>query len=1530
MRTNNIIVLLALLAVTTPVLAATSVDIAPWYPKGNEYIFICNSDFEATHYNWYFGDGEKLIHVEEQSVFHRYADDGEFRVSCTAKAFGANEGGSISVEVGEDTTVTPGATVQIKDGWPKGQDYIFICDTDIPTTSYDWYFGDGDKLLGVENRDVYHSYTQPGSYQVSCSATNYSRSEEASTPIVVGDGTPNQPPTNSFLFETFSDNDYTNNPTWEIQTTEIGTVTYDASTGAAHIVRANAGGAGRSSWLVIPLSIPVTDDTAASFDIKVTSKSLGGAGSYGTEFPVNVGFTVRRADGGLWQVWYAYNYDGGSDSSDGETLYSYDNVTIIATGDAPVDAWLRGEMHTIRDAIPDAQEIVAARIGGVGWDFNGWYDNIRVFEPTPELPEWGSTLFLTSGVVNGQTVSDSQRTVTVNPGEAISGSIDFDVHSTYGSNAVMVFAGTSTWGENSASCVDHGFISTPGDYSKTVPVTFTAPNEPGEYYLIYQYRGEFNAPQVCSLTNWGTGDGSAQWDDGNDMADWSADMIASANDNGRVLAQLEYNDGFKPFYVPAQAIKIIVEEQDTQPSPTCLLDASATVSSGWIEYDRTVGEERHFVWIQEPMRIHWLEATRDGELSLTRSWYNGNWNATHPEASFCIGGNCVTPATRSTTVESTCAQAPEPSLEIRLYPGFPVDYKAAFECVANGFTPEEYNWDFGDGQTQTTSDYDAFVVYTTLGTHEVSCSAEHNGVTYTDSLSVTADAPISPSLITGENQHVNSTLTVGGNSGPMWGTYLQLVEQNGNDFTLHCGEIGHRTAYPTSWQIPPGVEVMSTSADTETKVLRAAGPGSYEFWCSQGVRDTKIIPDFYSESETNVLYHNSLPAFGYGPDKAITGYGVSLSVSVDDATACYPGLSNLTVACDLGSVGGYQNAPVTSDSINGNCRVITCGGGGTTSQFTACEQVDGDQYSYVVNATSWSGGYGMRGCFDNTCFTITGSRCDGSRCWVNGEIQTSPEMALCMEGVGGSEQADLHGRAIRTFISSLPYGEQIPELNAHIENIGTAPVDSPFFNEYYLSSDDVLDESDYLIASGEHTEYLYENGGDTQHKFSSLPPPQVSPGTYKLLGAIDTNNSINESNESNNKFIGDTLVIAERPFCYEPVRMLEADCDGTITQDTFTGCRQITCEKDGQTMQVQACDHESAEQSYFDMLRSGARLDFCLGDTCFQPAETNNDYARSDDASCEEPPVDDPSATLSVLEELSADHNQVFSCDTTFDATHYTWYVDDTEVFAKDLETYGPNTATFEQYFHTFPNEGTYSVRCEASDDEGNTADDELELVVTTPATPEEIAESPFVVWADFEYLGDNQAQVTCESAGIAQASPWMWVTRGRWDNAYPETLVDFRNYDGSFYLAAQGDYEVRCAVGTVSEDAWREGINQGSFKGYSCFGGPRDGDPQCNVGGETITGTVPEDAPPILVTPIAGQENNYTVTCNGPNDYYIRVTVDDADVGSISSWEGTDHNSINATITQDPTNIVCYSPNPYTYFGQHTEWVYNRTIDLP
>jgi len=62
-----------------------NLTIAPWFPQGMNYVFICDATgFIPISYDWFFGDGQKQLNSPHGDVWHTYTLPGDYTVMCIA------------------------------------------------------------------------------------------------------------------------------------------------------------------------------------------------------------------------------------------------------------------------------------------------------------------------------------------------------------------------------------------------------------------------------------------------------------------------------------------------------------------------------------------------------------------------------------------------------------------------------------------------------------------------------------------------------------------------------------------------------------------------------------------------------------------------------------------------------------------------------------------------------------------------------------------------------------------------------------------------------------------------------------------------------------------------------------------------------------------------------------------------------------------------------------------------------------------------------------------------------------------------------------------------------------------------------------------------------------------------------------------------------------------------------------------------------------------------------------------------------
>jgi DNA-binding SARP family transcriptional activator len=145
------------------------------------------------------------------------------------------------------------------------------------------------------------------------------------------------------------------------------------------------------------------------------------------------------------------------------------------------------------------------------------------------------TLRLISGMLNGQRIDASHRTVTVNRGGTISGDLLLHYTSYWGSASVILGA-TATWGDRKRNLLDLAPLFTPAENQpRRAHIVFTAPETPGIYHIVIAFDAEGNVEDFMSGTNWRLPE--PVWNDGNDIVDWTPEQLAQANARGWVQSK---------------------------------------------------------------------------------------------------------------------------------------------------------------------------------------------------------------------------------------------------------------------------------------------------------------------------------------------------------------------------------------------------------------------------------------------------------------------------------------------------------------------------------------------------------------------------------------------------------------------------------------------------------------------------------------------------------------------------------------------------------------------------------------------------------------------------------------------------------------------------------------------------------------------------------------------------------------------------------------------------------------------------------
>ena len=256
---------------------------------------------------------------------------------------------------------------------------------------------------------------------------------------------------------------------------------------------------------------------------------------------------------GLYHLFFAYRAE--------ETI---DNVLSMTSPVVAAPVW--GDGNDVGEWGDDEHDeaLENGRVLGRRLEADGSYRHLYVPAAGVEVvvtgddPGADSALYLSSGVFQGDVVTEGRRQLQVSPGEVVEGTVNLRYTSAWSEDTRVQLAWTPTWGDPATSGVPAGVLATPSFADQlTVPVQFTAPSSLGIYRLVFAFRAADNAAELLSMT-----EGAAEWNDGNDIAQWQSSQFQDANENGRARASLETATGVQQVWVPATTIEVVVDSID--------------------------------------------------------------------------------------------------------------------------------------------------------------------------------------------------------------------------------------------------------------------------------------------------------------------------------------------------------------------------------------------------------------------------------------------------------------------------------------------------------------------------------------------------------------------------------------------------------------------------------------------------------------------------------------------------------------------------------------------------------------------------------------------------------------------------------------------------------------------------------------------------------------------------------------------------------------------------------------------------------
>ena len=177
--------------------------------------------------------------------------------------------------------------------------------------------------------------------------------------------------------DNFNDSNFANNPHWDyypiiVGCTPVGTV--EVLNGAFHVLKTGSNSCGTGTFIEHALDMDIADSAKITFDINpVFSDVGGGAGYTSEEYPAYVDIRVKDAKGDSSDVRFCYNYRGGTSHTNSAT-----KIMFVVFPNVSQNVWLRNQVFKIKAYAPTAVKIIRVLMGGNGWNYECYVDNIVI------------------------------------------------------------------------------------------------------------------------------------------------------------------------------------------------------------------------------------------------------------------------------------------------------------------------------------------------------------------------------------------------------------------------------------------------------------------------------------------------------------------------------------------------------------------------------------------------------------------------------------------------------------------------------------------------------------------------------------------------------------------------------------------------------------------------------------------------------------------------------------------------------------------------------------------------------------------------------------------------------------------------------------------------------------------------------------------------------------------------------------------------------------------------------------------------
>lgn len=497
--------------------------------------------------------------------------------------------------------------------------------------------------------------------------------------------------------------------------------------------------------------------------------------------------------------------------------------------------------------------------------------------------------------------------------------------------------------------------------------------------------------------------------------------------------------------------------------------------------------------------------------------------------------------------------------------------------------------------------------------------------------------------------------------------YLQAAKFDGNKFTVPPGrsfrwttlngiataECTH-TCNPVEWDGADAPRAVAMcEANYYAKHIGYTLPGLDQYcslWAKQYMSDPASAPIQYKEDGSPVRYESSYFAQGLQAlfhtgakpalfaetlDNALAHY--STTTKTFDWTACF-GVYHQAFPVRALGVGIGRNLASFPPLNSHSC----------TPSMETCDSRDNDCDGQVDEGSVCSSPSSPDG---NTCFT---------------SVITIP--VTCR---GGTITSDANSGSCRTITCSN--GADSMRVLAcdksgffemyKQQHTGTA-VSAVCIGSQCISNSGYVKSSSFPICTG-----------------STSPGPSPSPAPTTPTCTPATEVCDTQDNDCDGQ-VDENNVCATSATCYVSVRNMPLSCTGTVTEDSWNGCRKVVCSSSGGSIQTLACDKGSRFELY-RQAASGTPPRVCFADTCI----STGGYVQSASFPiCVAGSASPSQPTVSVSATHLIGSSYSFSCSANgFTPTAFDWQFGD-----------GTSFSASQTINYKYSTHGTYLVQCVA------------------------------------------------------------------------------------------------------------------------------------------------------------------------------------------------------------------------------------------